>query len=145
MLKSQKSQSSKWQWSSYYWPFLIILAIFAASSVQRLAAPDLDFEFSTDKLAHFLVFGLLATSIVRTQYFKKNGLRGAFSAVCLTSLYGICDELRQSMTPGRSVEFADWIADTAGASVAVIFYIKWKAYRNLLEWRPSQKRGKTST
>ncbi|MCC5023672.1 MAG: hypothetical protein J6386_13210 [Candidatus Synoicihabitans palmerolidicus] len=31
------------------------------------------------------------------------------------------------------VEVADWVADTAGAAVAVALYSKWPGYRNLLE------------
>jgi hypothetical protein len=32
------------------------------------------------------------------------------------------------------VELADWVADTAGASLAVLLYTFWPAYRRLLEW-----------
>ncbi len=115
-----------------------MLAIFAASSTSRLATPDLGFTFNKDKLIHFLVFGLVATSILRTVKLRQIGWKGALIAATLTSLYGICDEFRQSLTPGRSVEFADWIADTAGAIVAVIAYTQWRAYRNFLEWKPKK-------
>ena len=38
-------------------------------------------------------------------------------------------------TEGRSVEFNDWIADTCGAFVASILYLKWRRYRQILEMR----------
>ena len=56
-------------------------------------------------------------------------------AALITSVYGACDEFRQSLTPTRSVEFADWLADTFGAFAAVTLYSKWHWYRRLLEWR----------
>ena len=119
----------------YLYPWLLVIAVFFASGTPRLATPDLGFNISKDKLAHFLVFGLIATSILRTPRFQRAGIKGIFMAALLTSLYGACDEWRQSITPGRSVEFADWLADTIGAIVAVIVYSKWNFYRNLLEYR----------
>ena len=119
----------------YLWPLALALGIFLASGTQRLATPDLGFQLSKDKLAHFLVFGLLATAVLRTPRFRRRRLRDLFAAACIASAYGACDELRQSLTPGRSVELADWLADTLGAIVAVIVYARWHAYRRLLEWR----------
>jgi VanZ family protein len=125
---------------AYVWPGLLALAIFAASSVQRLATPDLGIQFSKDKLAHFLVFGLIATSILRTPKLKNLSARSLIIAALLTSIYGACDEFRQSLTPGRSVEFADWLADTMGAIIAVTVYAYWSGYRKLLEWRVPKRR-----
>lgn len=125
----------------YLWPVALALAIFAASGTQRLATPDLGFHFSKDKLAHFLVFGLLATAILRTPRLKGLALRSLISAALLASAYGAFDEFRQSLTPGRSVELADWIADTAGAIVAVTVYARWHSYRNALEIRVKAKRN----
>lgn len=107
--------------------------IFTISGAQRLATPDLGFQFSKDKLAHFLVFGLLATSILRTPKFRNLSLRSLAMAALITCAYGGFDEVRQSLTPGRSVELADWLADTAGAVVAVLVYARWHAYRHFLE------------
>jgi len=123
------------------WPFAIVAAIFAASSQSRLATPELGFDFSIDKLAHFSVFGLLATSILRIPRFYQKGWRGALAAAALVSLYGIADEFRQSFTPGRSVELADWICDTAGALLAVTLYLKWPRYRGILEGRPRRPKN----
>ena len=123
---------------AYLWPALLALAIFAASGAQRLATPDLGFQFSKDKLAHFLVFGLVATSILRTPKLRNLSLHSLVIAALISSGYGGFDEFRQSMTPGRSVELADWLADTAGAILAVTVYAKWQWYRRLLEWCPKK-------
>jgi VanZ family protein len=119
----------------YIFPLLLVVTIFFVSGTSRLATPDLGFTFSKDKIGHFLVFGLVATAILRTPRLRKAGVKGAIIAVLLTSLYGAFDEFRQSMTPGRAVEFADWLADSIGAVVAVVVYLRWHAYRRLLEYR----------
>ena len=106
-----------------------------------MVAPDLGFQFHTDKILHILVFGLVATSIIRVPKFKDLSLRSILTTTLITSVYGACDEFRQSLTPNRSVEFADWLADTFGAFAAVTLYAKWHWYRRLLEWRKPIKRG----
>ena len=124
---------------AYIWPVLLAIVIFVISGSQQLATPDLGFLFSEDKIAHFLIFGLVATSIFRTPKFKDLSLRSLLIAALITSAYGAFDEFRQSFTLGRSVEFADWLADTSGAFVAVTIYAKWHWYRHLLEWHISIK------
>jgi VanZ family protein len=114
--------------------------IFVISGSQQLATPDLGFLFLEDKIAHFLIFGLVATSILRTPKFKDLSLRSLLITALITSAYGAFDEVRQSLTPGRSVEFADWLADTFGAFAAVTLYAKWNWYRRLLEWHCLIKR-----
>jgi VanZ family protein len=125
----------------YLWPVVLALAIFLASSTPRLATPDLGLQFSKDKLAHFLVFGLLATAIVRTPRFKDLRLSSLLMAALIVSAYGGFDELRQSFTPNRSVELGDWMADTLGALTAVFVYARWHGYRRFLEWRLHQKKA----
>ena len=113
---------------AYLWPVLLVIVIFVCSGSDNLATPDLGLQFHIDKLAHILVFGLVATSILRTPKFKDLSLRSMLTAALITSVYGACDEFRQSLTPTRSIEFADWLADTFGAFVAVAFYAKWHWY-----------------
>lgn len=97
--------------------------IFVASGRGQVAAPDIvDF----DKAAHFFVYGLLATLVVRA------GPRPVW-AVGITILYGLTDEWHQSFTPGRSVEWLDVMADALGAVVAVAVYTGWTGYRRWLE------------
>jgi len=100
--------------------------IFVASSQSKLAGPSLP---GIDKVTHFLVYGLLATFVVRLGQKPKS----AWIALGLVSIYGLLDEWHQSFTPGRSVEFADWVADTLGAALAIVLYRRWRWYRTLLE------------
>ena len=53
--------------------------------------------------------------------------------VLIVSFYGILDELHQLFTDGRSVDFKDWVADTFGAILASVLYLKWDRYRSILE------------
>ena len=107
------------------WPLALALTVFVASGGSSVAGPDI---VNIDKVAHFSVFGLLATLVARTQPPRRWWL-----GLVMASLYGMADEFRQSFTPGRAVEVADWVADTLGAAVAVTAYSLWGAYRRLLE------------
>jgi VanZ family protein len=120
---------------AYLWPILLACAIFTASGSSQLATPDLGLQFSKDKIGHFLVFGLLATAILRTPLLKAGRWPQMLLAALIASGFGAFDEFRQSFTPGRSVEFADWLADSLGAILAVLVYARWSGYRKFLEWR----------
>ena len=105
-----------------------------ASGRGQVAAPGI---VGIDKVGHFLVFGLLGALIARTQPRRRWWL-----GIVVASLYGISDEFRQSLTPGRSVEFADWVADTVGALLSVTLYSRWTLYRKILEinlWEKSSR------
>lgn len=122
-------------------PLLLAAAIIAASSASRLATPDLGLNFSPDKIAHFLVFGLLATLLLRNPEFLHARWKGTLAAALIVALFGSIDEYRQSLTPGRAVEFNDWLADTLGAITAVAAYRCLPPYRKALEWKPFHRRN----
>jgi VanZ family protein len=123
------SSVSKWRWLP---PIALAVMIFMASSRSHVAGPHIR---GGDKVAHFAVYGLLATLVIRAMRSAEERLRGpaALMAVVVASLYGITDEWHQSFTPGRSVEVADWLADTSGAALAVTLYCRWAWYRRWLE------------
>ncbi|MFT3831138.1 MAG: VanZ family protein [Opitutaceae bacterium] len=116
-----------------HWSWALALAgIVVLASGNNPAVPPVSFV-GIDKVAHFGVFGLLATALLRVPaVWRRGGWRG-WIAVAAVSLFGATDEWHQSYTPARSVEFADWIADTSGASLAVVLYLHWVSYRRLLE------------
>lgn len=118
----------------WVWPLLLAGTVLMCSGTRAIAVPEIDLVLSKDKIGHFLVFGLLATSIVRVPNLRNQGFKGMAIAALITISFGGLDEFRQSFTPGRSVEFADWIADTLGAVVAVLAYRYIHLYRRLLEW-----------
>lgn len=127
---------------AWIWPILLGLTLFSLSGTAKIATPDIELRFSKDKIAHLLVFGLLATSILRVPRLKSLGWRGAMIAAAFTIFFGGFDELRQSLTPGRSVELADWIADSTGAILATALYQFLGPYRRMLEWSFRRKKKK---
>lgn len=108
------------------WVFKCILTIayayliFAASS-EDTSSVSFYLPPYTDKLIHFVEFGLLCLMICWSLSSAKIGTTWIYKiilAIGITSLYGASDEFHQSFTPHRSVEFLDWLADTVGAVAA---------------------------
>lgn len=120
-VRSRSAEIRAWLWAG-----VIAGLIFSASSRSTVAGPSVP-QF--DKVAHFSVYGLLATLVYRA----LRGRAGAWWALVAVSAYGATDEWHQYFVPGRSSEIADWVADTAGAAVAIFIYHRWSAYRRLLE------------
>ncbi len=114
------------------WAVAVMVTVFFASGQSQVASPGI---VNFDKVAHGLVFGLIATLWARSASRRA----WQWAAILLTSAYGGADEIRQGFTAGRSVEFADWVADTTGAALAVTLYLRWAWYRRLME-RPIFKR-----
>jgi VanZ family protein len=127
---------SKRRW---LWPLALAALIFVASSRSEIAGPSVP---GSDKVVHFAVYGLLATLVLRALLHSKGKLSGhaAWLSIVLVSAYGISDEWHQGFTPARSVEVADWIADTLGGVLAVALYSRWAWYRRCLEMRLPPRR-----
>jgi len=114
-------------------PVMLALAISGVSSQSRVPGPEIP---HFDKLAHFAVFGLLATLLHRAgaPHWKS------WVSVLVVSAYGAIDEWHQYFVPGRSTELADWIMDTLGAALAVALYVHWAWYRRWLEFPLKRQR-----
>jgi VanZ family protein len=108
------------------WPLLVAATIFFASMHSRVAMPGVN---NFDKVAHFSVYGLLATLLGRL----GRGRRAWWMALLATSLFGASDEWHQYYVPGRSCDFYDWLADTLGGALALTLYAAWPWYRAQLE------------
>lgn len=119
---------------AWIWSGLLIIIISTLSGQSSLAVPSHP-VLSHDKLAHFLVFGLVATSLIRAFPQHWSTLRRILTATVITSLFGALDEFHQSFTPGRHSDPMDWVFDTAGALLASVLYCYWGLYRRILEWR----------
>jgi VanZ family protein len=130
---SLKAPPVKNFWRNAFWPLLVAATIFFASTRSTVAMPGIT---NFDKIAHFSVYGLLATLLERL----GRGPRAVALALLLTSLYGASDEWHQSFVPGRSCELGDWIADTLGGALAIALYTRWPWYRMRLEAPPGGKR-----
>ena len=72
-----------------------------------------------DKVIHlgaYFVMGILAWRAFIPRYPNP-----VLLTLLFCSIYGISDEWHQSFINGRSPEIADWVADTVGGALAVIF------------------------
>ncbi len=82
-----------------------------------------------DKVAHMIVYGVLAATILYAfEPAINNGrtLAPFLVTVTICILYGIGDEFHQSFIPDRSVSFADVVADTMGAAAVCAAWFCWK-------------------
>jgi VanZ family protein len=98
--------------------------IFVASSMSRLAPPDIGITFF-DKIIHCCEYGLFYLLAFRAADRAPVGFsrRGAYiAAFVLTVIYGALDEYHQSFVPGRDADVYDLVADTCGAVLAATGY-----------------------
>ncbi len=127
----------------YVWFVLLVATIFIFSGADEIRAPDPGFQY--DKLAHFLVFGLIATALFRSFEFPDN-MRSCWGRILwvtiIVSGVGGLDEMRQYFADGRTAEIADWLADTLGALVASVVYVYLPFYRRILELPVKFSRGR---
>lgn len=83
----------------------------------------------SDKLAHFVAFGLMVPlSILAARYFRPRlGMGpGIAMGVLVASGLGALLEFWQSFLPYRDADVLDWVADTAGAIFfAVVVAAAW--------------------
>lgn len=73
-----------------------------------------------DKLHHLLGYGLLGALLYAALWANAPRLRYAgVTVIVIGMLYGAADESLQPLV-GRAAEFADWVADVAGVTLAVV-------------------------
>jgi len=117
----------------YHFPWqMLLVIIFILSSISQQNLPDFTREVS-DKILHFIVFGLLGFFMIhsfKNSYSQVIQKYAAGWAIIFTSGYGIVDELHQILVPGRSCSLGDWLADTAGALLAVTLFLVFRNYKN---------------
>ena len=109
----------------YHMPWqVMMLVIFFLSSLSNDMLPDFSFKLS-DKLVHFIVFGILGFLMARSIYqFRGNFWRDKFIfwSILISSIYAASDEIHQSFVPGRFAGIGDWIADILGIVIFVWVY-----------------------
>lgn len=82
-------------------------------------SPDTGIEIpNLDKIAHFGIFWIL-TSLAYFSYKINTKLQ-----ILIWTLYGLAIEFLQGLTPTRSPEFLDFIADMIGV-LAALLILRW--------------------
>jgi len=118
-------------------------AVFYTLLIWWLSSQQLDLAFMRrvplqDKGVHFLEYGALSFFIVHAiaVTWPGRGISTLLTAVVATIGLGLLDELHQSFVPGRSSDVLDLVADTIGATVAVLVYAGLTyGYRAMLRGR----------
>jgi VanZ family protein len=97
--------------------------IFYLSSKSNLPAPDL-FR-GEDKLAHFVVFGILGFLLACSLGPRYPGrpLTGTLLIILMVIGYGLFDEAHQYFVPNRDSSLMDVAADAAGGFAAAIAWV----------------------
>lgn len=97
-----------------FWSFLIFITY-------KFLAPGIDSGINIphlDKLAHFVIFALLA-GLVHFSYKLNTQLQ-----LFIWAIYGVGIELLQGLTPTRSPEILDFVADMLGVIVTLLILPK---------------------
>ena len=68
-----------------------------------------------DKVVHLCLYAVLGVALA---YVRRSGVRIPHAVlIAIGALYGASDEWHQSLVPGRSPSFGDWVADLTGVLV----------------------------
>ena len=112
-------------------PLLWAGVIVFATSVPTTLVPRRLAVF--DKAIHFGIYAVLAALLTRAVLAGPSRLRWALAiVVCVAGVaaFGAVDEWHQQFIPGRSTEFADWVADSTGAVVGTIGFALFARQRS---------------
>lgn len=80
-----------------------------------------------DKLAHLVVYAILCVTLIYAfpRHYRWSARKPiAAVSVIFCLVYGISDEFHQSFIPGRYPSIADIAADTAGAMLACMLWLR---------------------
>ncbi len=111
-------------------PVTLVMGLIFFLSNQSGASLPLPHIPNIDKVAHFLIYALLAAAALYAfpePVQRRRALFVGMFVVLLCVLYGITDEFHQSFIPGRCVSGWDLLADTVGASVMVLGWRYWRS------------------
>ncbi len=106
---------------------LIMMGIFIISHQpgDRIALPMI---INIDKVLHVFAYGVLAVSMLwalKPHCNKRSAKKIALITICACTLYGISDELHQSLIPMRQASFYDVVADVIGALIVSSLWLLW--------------------
>ena len=87
------------------------------------------FKFQ-DKLIHAGAYFVLLIFVWRYfRHFTKRPIILGFASLVFCSLYGLTDEWHQSFVPNRHADLYDWLADSIGATMGIIFLTRFNFNR----------------
>ena len=90
----------------------------------------------TDKHEHFVfygIFGVLALRALAKGQWRRMTIAAALGAIAYSSLYGVFLEFCQRLSPTRSYDVLDMVADTIGSAIGVGLAWAWSIIRRRSE------------
>ena len=109
--------------------FLWIVTILVLTSYPKLSVPN-DKLLNIDKLAHFVVYLILATLFVLMNI-HQTAAKTRLQLILFMLIMPILDELHQIPIPGRYFSFYDLLADTLGFLIIIILISNKVFYQKL--------------
>jgi hypothetical protein len=109
-------------------PMLTVMATIFLLSHQSGDSISLPNIIEIDKIAHALIYGILAATTLYAIFpykFTTNRLVTCASVALFCLLYGLSDEFHQSFIAGRESSVADVAADFLGATLTVLLW-RWQ-------------------
>ena len=98
------------------------LIFWLSSLMGAQPAPFFHWLKNFDKVIHGTIYAVLGWLTLRALVVGES-MRfpaGAVAAFLICSAYGASDEWHQSVVPGRESDPYDWLADSAGALIAIV-------------------------
>lgn len=87
----------------------------------------------TERLVHFVIFGLMATLLSRLPAVQRLRPLGLYSIVLVVSVFGVADSFRRGLHGGTHTDFFLGLSDALGAATGTVLYANFNWYRGLLE------------
>ena len=104
-----------------YWiPAIFYMSfIFYLSSKSVVPGPSVSIPHY-DKVMHFIIFAILSVLLL-IALLKNEFKKPVMFAILFTIIYAATDEFHQFFVPGRNMDFFDWIADSLGSLIVLLF------------------------
>lgn len=114
-----------WTATIAFWVTIFVLTHLPQEQLPRVRV--------SDKLAHFMAYGVLAGLLYLTSWIGRPRRRApALKVLGIIMVYGAIDEMLQSFV-GRHADIVDWLYDVAGAVCVLLPLVlarSWTGSRN---------------
>ena len=90
----------------------------------------------SDKVLHFSAFLGLTVLMCWSFMQRRPTSRRAMVILLIALLYGVVDELTQTLIPSRHATLNDWLADCCGAVTGIAFYFASLRTVSRVPWLP---------
>ena len=109
------------RWAARWLPVLAWMALIFVLSAQPglRVSDDAAVDAPARAIAHVVTFGTLGALLFRALLGTLSMTGAALAAFGVATLYGVSDELHQSLVPDRTGQLDDVALDAAGAAIGI--------------------------